>query len=153
MTKRNNPLRFAALLLGPMGFLGLGCLEGQLATADPTPYADAGFDQIVYLGSQTELTIELDGRASCAPGGSAVSSATWSMLEGPGIVNVDVSAVGTLQAFFSTSTPGTYLFSLKVTADERESGPDFVEIRVREGQGENSISELPETDACGNNLS
>jgi len=154
MTKNMFYVRlFSIHVLGALALIQTGCVPGQLLTPESRPYAEAGFDQILYLGSESEVTVDLDGRASCDPEGFVISSATWTMLEGPGLTNVELNAVGTLQAFFSSETPGPYVFSLIVAAEDRESHPDFVEIRILEGTGESRTAEFPETDACGNLLS
>jgi hypothetical protein len=142
-----------AFSLGLFALLQAGCVPGVLLTPESRPYSEAGFDQIVYMGSESEVTVDLDGRASCDPEGFGIASATWAMLEGPGVTNVELNTVGTLQAFFVTDVPGTYLFSLNVTAEDREGHPDFVEIRIMTGEGETQIPDMPETDACGNLLS
>tara|TARA_Y100001934_G_C12149385_1_gene676522 strand:- start:9 stop:476 length:468 start_codon:yes stop_codon:yes gene_type:complete len=154
MQQTNLRISTVVFLFGAFVFTGLmsGCLSGQLVQPEEAPLSDAGYDQVLFLGSESSITVNLDGRASCDPGGFPISAAAWALLEAPGISSIDISSVGTLQGFFEASTPGIYLLSLTVTADERESAPDFVEITIREGNGENDPGTLPETDACGNNL-
>lgn len=154
----NNSTQFLTKPILLFSFLmGLGtttgCLTGELTQPNQAPISDAGFDQVVYLGSESSATVFLEGRASCDPNGYAITSASWSLLEAPGASTLEINTVSTLQGFFEATSPGIYLLSLQVTANDQESNPDFVEIIVREGAGDDDTGTLPTTDACGNTIS
>lgn len=133
----------------------VACFEAPLAVDVVTPVADAGFDQRRFLGGSTSVTIDLDGRASCDPQGEDLVDIAWSLVEGPerpALVDADRLRGGVV-----LSTPGEYLFALRVTTraggEVRESAPDYVSVRVLDGFGDDVVVRPPSTDACGRTLS
>lgn len=130
--------------------LALGC-EGELTVPLADPVADAGFDQVRHLGTQSELQVSLDGRASCDPAGEGLSGATWAVVSSPSGHPEVVPGEG-LTARFTVSEPGEYLVSLIVTAGERTSEPDYLVVNVVEGHGDDVLVAPPATDACGQPL-
>ena len=126
------------------------CIEAPLELEDPLPVADAGWDQVRYLGSDDTVVVDLDARASCDPVGAPLGPANWVVVQAPPNSSPTVSNLGNLQALFEAATPGSYLIALTVSTEERESDADFVLIEVREGEGEDVFIGPPDTDACGN---
>ncbi len=142
-------MRSVALLLLGLSAV-LGCIEAPIALEDPLPVADAGWDQIRYLGSDPTVVVDIDARASCDPIGAPLGPANWTVVQAPPSSSPTVSSLGNLQALFEAATPGSYLIALTVSTTDRESDADFVLIEVREGEGEDIFIAPPDTDACGN---
>lgn len=132
--------------LGSLLWGTLAC-EGQLSVPEPLPVADAGFDQVRYLGDASELTIDLDGRASCDPMGSTLQKATWSVVSAPG---EEPSLEGEeLGASFTVTEAGEYILTLQVSSGDRLSDPDYIAIQVKAGTGDDVVVAPPKTTACG----
>jgi hypothetical protein len=149
---RVRPVRSVVFL--PLFVLGatLGCLEAPLSLEDPLPVADAGWDQVRYLGTDDTVVVDLDARASCDPVGAPLGPANWTVVQAPPSSAPTISNLGNLRALFEAATPGSYLIALTVSTDDRESDADFVLIEVREGEGDDVFIGPPDTDACGNGI-
>ena len=132
--------------LGSLLWGTLAC-EGELSVPEPLPVADAGFDQVRYLGDASELTIELDGRASCDPMGSDFQNATWSVVSAPG--EEPTPDAEDLGATFTVTEAGEYILALQVSYGDRLSDPDYIAIQVRAGAGDDVVVAPPSTTACG----
>ena len=137
----------ASLLLGMVG-----CVEGTLEVNEPMPVADAGFDQIRFLGDGDTVVVDLDGRGSCDPQRHGVDEVRWSLVDSPLNASPLLSNAGDLRALFEADLPGDYLIGLQVTAEERESPVDYVLVSVREGDGDDVVVLLPEINACGDRI-
>lgn len=125
---------------------------GTLDVEGPDPVADAGFDQVRFLGDAAALDVELDARASCDPLDDAPDlGAAWTLVTAPPGANAAVSTHkdDTLHATFTAELPGEYVVSVVVKNGDRRSDPDDVEIDVRAGDGEDIVVSAPDTDACG----
>lgn len=118
---------------------------------EPPPVADAGFDQIRYLGDAESVRVELDGRASCDPMGRTLTDAVWTLLSAPKPAP-KLAPTSLLRAGFEAKEPGEYILSLVVIADDRASEPDFLSVRVERGEGEDVVVAPPATNACGEML-
>ena len=134
------------------GGLGAGCLGSSLEVESPAPVADAGFDQVRYLGDRDSIVVQLDGRASCDPLGDLIDRAIWTMEDAPLNSYDEVSIAQDMRAIFVANDPGTYLVSLKIQVADRESPADFVAVEVRAGEGEDVVVSPPSTDACGQDI-
>ncbi|MFZ9886678.1 MAG: hypothetical protein ACO3JL_04160 [Myxococcota bacterium] len=125
----------------------LAC-EGELSVPVALPVADAGFDQVLFLGGEPSVQVHLDGRASCDPTGGALTSATWTIVSAP-VAPPELSAADTLTASFDATEPGDYQIALLVEAGDRQSDTDFLAVRVEQGNGDDITVGPPATDACG----
>lgn len=125
----------------------LAC-EGELSVPMAAPVADAGFDQLRHVVGSADLEINLDGRASCDPMGDGITTATWTVVTAPGSTpELDVGE--DLTASFVTAESGEYVVSLVVGAGDRASDPDYLAVRVVDGEGDDVTVAPPATDACG----
>jgi len=143
------PGRIRSLLIAAAALPLGACVEGTLEVNEPMPVADAGFDQVIYLGTAGERTVELSGLGSCDPQRTSISDDSWNLVDGPSDVTVDFDTSGHLRASFVASTPGEYLVGLRVAAGDRESPMDYVLVSVREGDGDDVIIPPVEVNACG----
>jgi hypothetical protein len=127
----------------------VGCV-GDLAVTPTRPVADAGFDQVRFMGTAPKVTIELDGRASCDPVGAAPVTMTWAVLSAPG--EHPALVTNGLHATFDASEPGDYAITATAHVGDRISDVDTVTIQVRTGNGDDVVTAAPHTDACGTPL-
>lgn len=127
----------------------LAC-EGELDLPEPLPVADAGFDQVRYLGDASELTVELDARASCDPNNAAFQEAIWTVVNAPG--NPPAPVASELGATLTVTEAGEYVLALQVQYGDRLSEPDYVAIRVQTGAGQDVVVAPPSTTACGDTI-
>jgi hypothetical protein len=88
------------------------------------PRADAGADQVITLPTNT---VTLNGGASTDPDG-AITSWSWSMVNGPGTVKIGAS--GNKTTSVAGLVAGTYEFELKVTDNQGDSSTDTVKVIV-----------------------
>lgn len=133
---------------------GVAC-DGELQLPELGPYADAGFDQVRYLGNSgggsASIEVELDGRASCDPMGQPLGDAHWTLVQSPPGASVS-AGTAKLSARMLVTAPGEYVLSLRVSTGERVSEPDYVSIRVLPGEGDDLVVAPPGTTACGDPL-
>lgn len=134
--------------------VGSVACDGELQLPELGPYADAGFDQVRYLGNaggEAGIDVELDGRASCDPMGQKLSEAHWALVQAPSGSPVP-TGTSQLGAKMLVTVPGEYVLSLRVVAGDRVSEPDYVSVRVMAGEGEDLVVAPPSTTACGDPL-
>jgi hypothetical protein len=86
------------------------------------PTANAGLDQDVNVGA----LVKLDASGSSDPDGDTLSY-TWSQVSGP---SVTLSGASTVNATFTASAVGTYVFRLVVSDGKVSSTADQVTVRV-----------------------
>jgi hypothetical protein len=143
---------FARAAVGILLVCAAGCFEGELQVDEPKPFADAGFDQVRFLGQTPVITVELDGRASCDPLGQDAPLLAWAVVDAPPYASPVVTTSGTFRAVFVAESAGDYLVSLRALVDGRESDTDFVAVRVHDGDGSDLVVAPPDTNACGEPL-
>jgi hypothetical protein len=102
-------------------------LEITVNGANQIPIADAG-NLIKGLPGQV---ICLDGSASYDPDQSDTISYSWSQEKGP---LVTLHNPDTATPCFTASNPGKYIFVLRVSDGQDQSGPDRVFVQVRESK-------------------
>lgn len=100
------------------------CADDQEPENEP-PVADAGTDQLVYLGAE----VVLDGSASFDPDGDPLTY-LWTLVSAPAGAVVELSDPAAVSPSFLPEVPGEYVFSLVVNDGEFDSEPDFVTILV-----------------------
>lgn len=146
------PSLFSGVAILAATLSGVGCVEGTLELNEPMPVADAGFDQILYLGGAATKTVDLYGLGSCDPQRSGIDEERWKLVDGPLGAQEAISFQGNLRAVYVAEGPGDYLIGLQVVAGERESALDYVLISVRDGDGEDLVVLPPEINACGDRI-
>lgn len=131
--------------------VGLAACDGDLSVPMAPPVADAGFDQLRFADGEA-VSIVLDGRASCDPMGEALTDVEWTLVSAPGDAP-ELEEGAALRTGFVAADAGEYLLRLVVgTADERDSEPDFLTVRVDDGEGDDIEVAPPATNACGEEL-
>lgn len=110
--------------------------EPSATTGDVAPFADAGADQTVPVGTQ----VQLDGSSSHHPGNTPISS-QWAFDSKPEGSSATLTNADTSGPTFVADVPGTYVIRLTVTdvTDSDMSGEDTVTIE--------SVNLVPTADA------
>jgi RHS repeat-associated protein len=103
----------------------LSCTRAKCSTINQAPFANAGPDQSVSLGSR----IPLDGSASRDPEGATLSYA-WSLIAGPPDSQAVLTAAHSTNPTFRADLPGQYVVQLIVHDGQLASAPATVSILV-----------------------
>ncbi|MER2544420.1 MAG: RHS repeat-associated core domain-containing protein [Candidatus Accumulibacter phosphatis] len=103
----------------------LSCTRAKCSTINQAPFANAGPDQSVSLGSW----IPLDGSASRDPEGATLSYA-WSLIARPSGSQVVLTAAHSANPTFRADLPGQYIVQLIVHDGQLASAPATVNILV-----------------------
>ncbi|WP_281193160.1 RHS repeat domain-containing protein [Candidatus Accumulibacter aalborgensis] len=103
----------------------LRCTRAKCSTVNQAPFANAGPDQSVPLGS----LIRLDGSASRDPEGATLSYA-WLLIARPAGSHAALTGADSANPTFSADLPGQYLVQLIVNDGQLASTPNTVSISV-----------------------
>ncbi|MEF8770935.1 RHS repeat-associated core domain-containing protein [Candidatus Accumulibacter contiguus] len=103
----------------------LSCTRAKCSTINQAPFANAGPDQSVSLGSW----IPLDGSASRDPEGATLSYA-WSLIARPPDSQAVLTAAHSTNPTFRADLPGQYVVQLIVHDGQLASAPATVSILV-----------------------
>jgi hypothetical protein len=95
-----------------------------LTTQNRPPVANAGPDVLDPAGAVT-----LSGSNSTDPDGDAITTYTWTQIEGPDVTGGD-GVIDGLFVSFTPTQPGVYTFDLVVSDGDLSSPPDRVIVRV-----------------------
>ncbi len=96
---------------------------GQTIAANTPPTADAGSDQLAFVGD----TVTLDGSDSSDPDSDSLSF-SWSLIETPPRSLAVLSDEDTVSPSFIVDLPGDYTVQLVVDDGTEDSAPDVVVI-------------------------
>ncbi|SBT05589.1 hypothetical protein ACCAA_230002 [Candidatus Accumulibacter aalborgensis] len=103
----------------------LRCTRAKCSTVNQAPFANAGPDQSVPLGS----VIRLDGSVSRDPEGATLGYA-WSLIARPAGSHAVLTGADSANPTFSADLPGQYLVQLIVNDGQLASPPTTVSVSV-----------------------
>lgn len=101
-----------------------GCGAAPDAATTPAPRADAGYDQVVSIGSE----VTLDASQSVGDGELAFA---WELLSQPEGSAASLQRAATAEPAFTADVAGRYFVSLVVSANGVQSAPDFATVTAR----------------------